>query len=373
MADQCYIGTVKSFNPEKGWGHIECDETHALYGKDIFLMRSQFVGMDSVNRGDEVQFMVQDGQRGPEACNIQSNTSTGAHDAAAFGALGQGGPSSTSCTGTVKSWNPEKGWGHIECGATHALFGKDVFLMRSHLVGCMDVNKGQQVSFSYTEGPRGPEAVNVEDLSGSHFAGDGYSGNTGNYALMGAMGGDLGQNAAAMEGMACTGVVKSFDEDKGWGHISCDETRALYQKDMFFMRSALNGASVMPGDTVQFGITMGIKGPEASPLNVLGRVGANFTSNVNAAGQVYCGTVKMFNAEKGWGFLVSAESQQDWGKDIFVHSKEFAGILPRVGNVCEFSVMPGQDGRPEAYGVTAVTGGGSAPVAARGLSGYAPY
>jgi len=375
MAERTYFGTVKSFNPEKGWGHIECDETHSLFGKDMFLLRSQFVGMDHVNKGDQVHFMIQDGKKGPEACNIHPITPTGAYNAAALAAPGQTGPSSTSCNGTVKSWNPEKGWGFIECSATHALFGKDVFLMRSHIVGGMEVNKGQQVSFSHTQGPRGPEAVNVKILSGSHVrnsAGGSYSGTTGKSSAMGAMGGLFGPKAAAMLGMpsmqasqgASTGVVKSFDEVKGWGHISCDATRAVYQKDIFFMRSALNGASVMPGDTVQFGITMGTKGPEASSLIVLARpIGA-------ISGQVYSGIVKMHNEEKGWGFLVSDESQQDWGKDIFVHSKEFAGILLRAGDVCQYSVMAGKDGRPEAYGVSAMAGGGVNPGASRVLSNF---
>jgi len=371
MAEQSYFGIVKSFNPEKGWGHIECDETHALYGKDIFLLRSQFVGMESVSKGDQVYFMVQDGHKGIEACNIQQVTPTGAYNAV-LGSLDQVGPSSTTCTGTVKSWNPEKGWGHIECSETHALFGKDVFLMRSHLVGTMDVNKGQQVSFSHTQGTRGPEAANVQVLSGSHSPN--FSGG-GNHAMMGAMGGLHGQNAAAMVGMASTqaftGLVKSFNEEKGWGHISCDATRAVYQKDMFFMRSALEGGNVMIGDTVQFGITVGIKGPEASSLMVLAQpMAAKFESNVDATGQMYSGTIKMYNAEKGWGFLVSDESQRDWGKDIFVHSKEFAGILPQVGDVCNFYVTAGKDGRPEAYGVMALAGGGVAPVATRGPSAY---
>jgi len=397
MAERSFFGTVKSFNPEKGWGHVECDETQALYGKDMFFMRSQFVGMDSVRKGDQVHFMVQDGQKGPEACNIHPITPTGAYNAAAFGSLGQVGhsPSATSGTGTVKSWNPEKGWGHIECSATHALFGKDVFLMRSHLSGATDVSKGQQVSFSYTQTPRGPEAVDVKVMGGGggqpRNAGGGGGGNYGGM-MGGAMGGggfggQQSQTPASMLGMASTqaftGVVKRFDEEKGWGHIACDATRAVYQKDMFFMRSALNEAVVRAGDTVQFGITMGHKGPEASSLIVLGpgqppmMGGKGFQGgNVNAANQVYQGTVKMYNQEKGWGFLISDESTEDWGKDIFVHSKEFGGVLPSAGDVCQYSVMAGKDGRPEAVGVTALAGSGAIYGAANDRSQFgraAPY
>jgi len=254
-----HVGIVKSFNPEKGWGHIECDETFALYGKDMFLLRSQFVGMDSVRKGDPVHFMVQDGMKGPEACNIHPLNAA------------QVGPSSASCTGTVKSWNPEKGWGFIECSATHAQFGKDVFLMRSHLVGATDVDKGQQVSFSHTQGPRGPEAENVHVLGGGPPRNFGKGGSGAN-AMMGGKGGGVDKKLIGMAStQAFTGEIKRFDEEKGWGHISCDATRAVYQKDIFLMRSALNGATVMAGDTVQFGTTMGTKGPEASSIIVMGQ------------------------------------------------------------------------------------------------------
>merc|ERR1719491_2147518 len=60
------------------------------------------------------------------------------------------------------------------------------------------------------------------------------------------------------------GTVKSFNEEKGWGHISCSQTHALYGKDIFVMRSALNGAAISQGDGLQFGVTMGMKGPEAT-------------------------------------------------------------------------------------------------------------
>jgi len=301
MSARTYIGTVKSWNPEKGWGHIDCPETHALYGKDMFLLRGRLVGVDSVNKGAQVQFTVQDGAKGPEAATVQLLTpmnlgltpaSGSAYEAsAAFGSFGQVGPSTAEIAstyiGTVKSFNSEKGWGHIECSSTHAIFGKDVFLMRNQIVGGMNVTQGTQVSFSYIQGSRGPEAVNVKIISGNE-GGDAADFADNSFALMRAMGGmfdqqslqqmqqSLGQQSSVV-GMGSTqsftGVVKSFDEGKGWGHIMCDATRAVYQKDMFFMRSALQGQMVTTGDTVQFTIIMGIKGPEASSILVVGQAG----------------------------------------------------------------------------------------------------
>eukprot|EP00969_Alexandrium_andersonii_P033676 1472197-Alexandrium_andersonii.AAC.1 len=44
------------------------------------------------------------------------------------------------------------------------------------------------------------------------------------------------------------GTVKGFDAKRGWGHIACDATRAMYGKDMFVLRSSLRGIHLSAGD-----------------------------------------------------------------------------------------------------------------------------
>eukprot|EP00439_Symbiodinium_sp_Y106_P008739 s1668_g1.t1 len=139
VAGAHFTGVVKSYNPAKGWGHIECEETFKLFGKDIFLLKSR-TGNYTLARGSQVRFTVEQGTKGPEAGNIELIPTTTAR-----------------YNGTVKSWNPQKGWGHIECAETHALYGKDIFLMRSALVGAQ-CNKGDLVSFDVIPGTKGPEA-----------------------------------------------------------------------------------------------------------------------------------------------------------------------------------------------------------------------
>jgi CspA family cold shock protein len=63
------------------------------------------------------------------------------------------------------------------------------------------------------------------------------------------------------------------------------------------------------------------------------------------------GTVKFFNAEKGYGFL----SQPD-GEDVFVHVSNIAGNGYRTleeGQQVEYEVGPGRKG-PEAKNVQVV-------------------
>ena len=61
-------GTVKWFNSEKGYGFITTEE-----GQDIFVHYSAISaeGFKSLNEGDEVQFEVTEGDRGPQASNVE--------------------------------------------------------------------------------------------------------------------------------------------------------------------------------------------------------------------------------------------------------------------------------------------------------------
>lgn len=60
-------GTVKWFNNQKGFGFI-CDEE----GKDIFVHYSglNMQGFKSLEEGQEVEFEVVPGAKGPQAINV---------------------------------------------------------------------------------------------------------------------------------------------------------------------------------------------------------------------------------------------------------------------------------------------------------------
>ncbi|WP_265456883.1 cold-shock protein [Enterococcus sp. HY326] len=60
-------GTVKWFNPDKGFGFITAED-----GTDVFAHFSaiQGDGFKTLDEGQAVSFDIEDGQRGPQATNI---------------------------------------------------------------------------------------------------------------------------------------------------------------------------------------------------------------------------------------------------------------------------------------------------------------
>ena len=62
-------GIVKWFNDAKGYGFIAADE-----GKDIFVHFSaiNMDGRKTLREGQQVEFEIADGPKGPQAANVQA-------------------------------------------------------------------------------------------------------------------------------------------------------------------------------------------------------------------------------------------------------------------------------------------------------------
>lgn len=190
--------TVSWFNPEKGFGFTALTDGSG----DAFLHIGQLqaVGRDSVPPGSTLKVQVAQGAKGKQVVKVlEVDESTATPQAprgprpGGFGGGDRGGPrpggfggdrggfgggggfgapraprravdtsSATPLDGTVKWFNPEKGFGFVagEDG------GKDVFVHISVLqsAGMGPLTDGQRVAMKVVETPKGREAVEISLL-----------------------------------------------------------------------------------------------------------------------------------------------------------------------------------------------------------------
>ena len=61
-------GTVKMFDKEKGFGFIKAED-----GKDYFFHHTAILmdGYKTAEKGESVEFDVEESTRGPRACNVK--------------------------------------------------------------------------------------------------------------------------------------------------------------------------------------------------------------------------------------------------------------------------------------------------------------
>lgn len=66
-----YQGKVKWFSNEKGYGFIEAED-----GEDVFVHFTGIVGegFKTLDEGESVEFEITEGNRGPQASNVQKLT-----------------------------------------------------------------------------------------------------------------------------------------------------------------------------------------------------------------------------------------------------------------------------------------------------------
>lgn len=143
--------------------------------------------------------------------------------------------------------------------------------------------------------------------------------------------------------MSYSGTVKTFRMDKGFGFITAADGTDVF----VHLKSCTDGGVPQQGDVVYFDLT-------PSPIKPGQMQASNVTGGTGTPPQQ--GTVKMFNAEKGFGFITSAD-----GSDVFVHGNmcvDGAGL--QQGDWVKFSLQPSPT-KPGQMQATNVTGGTGFP------------
>jgi len=160
-------------------------------------------------------------------------------------------------------------------------------------------------------------------------------------------------------GPVLSAVVKWFKAEKGFGFVELSDGSG----DAFLHATVLGRAghtAVNPGDTVEVRVAQGQRGPQVTEVisvdtstgSVARPPRTGFRSDdrpLLEATVQETGTVKWYNATKGFGFIV----RDGGGKDVFVH----ASALQRAGmqtlNEGQRVVVDIAEGRkgPEAAGI----------------------
>mmetsp|Transcript_96805 Transcript_96805/g.177327 ORF Transcript_96805/g.177327 Transcript_96805/m.177327 type:complete len:190 (+) Transcript_96805:67-636(+) len=146
--------------------------------------------------------------------------------------------------GTVKSYDPAKGWGFIDFN------GKDIFVLRHEFKGRVP-ETGETVNFVITNTEKGPQATKIrlaDPTDDSYFFGE----------------------------------VKSFAHNTGYGFITCD---AIQGQDIFASAKAFPVPDIVEkGAYCKFKIEIGEKGPIAQKIYMLGRLGKQTKEIMNMGG-----------------------------------------------------------------------------------------
>ncbi len=162
--------TVKWFNTEKGYGFAALADGSG----DVFLHVNalQAAGHQTVSPGATLTVRVGNGQKGRQIDQVVAVDESTAEQPGSRPPPGARGPRSSSgprqpvdlssaseMIGTVKWYNPDKGFGFI----TPQSGGKDVFVHATALErsGLPPLQEGQTVRIGVVQGAKGPEAASV--------------------------------------------------------------------------------------------------------------------------------------------------------------------------------------------------------------------
>jgi CspA family cold shock protein len=161
-------------------------------------------------------------------------------------------------------------------------------------------------------------------------------------------------------------VVKWFDPVKGFGFVGLEDGSG----DAFLHVSVVErfgGGTPAAGAPIRVRTGRGPKGPQVAEITMLGEGtgaapaprrhaqgdrmgGAPASTQTVIPGQEIRGTVKWYNAQKGFGFI----TPESGGKDVFVHATalERSGVTElQPGQTVRLQVVSGKKG-PEAGSVS---------------------
>lgn len=144
-----FFGVLKTFHKDKGWGHIGCEATYRLFGKDVFLLQGTLQGQN-IEVGMLLSFKVGCSQKGPQASNASVLPP---------GSFSIDGKEGSTFTGTIKTYTMEKAWGFVGDDELSHIFGKDVFFHKKDLPASYEPKLDDKLQFHVELNEQGQPVV----------------------------------------------------------------------------------------------------------------------------------------------------------------------------------------------------------------------
>lgn len=135
--DQIFIGVIRTYNANIGYGFINCQELRELYDHDVFLHKSQYERIPDLQIGEKVCFRVQMNMRGqPQAIDVESAKGK-LEVAEAEEIIPPPGGEGKRWLGKIRGFHKE-GYAFLECDEAVTVFGhQDIF---AHKANCPELN-----------------------------------------------------------------------------------------------------------------------------------------------------------------------------------------------------------------------------------------
>ncbi|CAD7947191.1 unnamed protein product [Amoebophrya sp. A120] len=284
--------------------------------------------------------------------------------------------------GQIRTFNQEKGFGFVQSDDAGRMYNSsDVFL---HYTQALNFRVGDFVYFDFVLSEQGkPQArglIKAEDM----FPQNGHGGYPTTTVIPAAVGqaryqqhgggshfhqSQQGTNNSADKfniNKEYTGVVKSYNTDKGYGFVDCSDVKSHFQRDTFLNKQEVENHGLKVGDEVTFTVRLCPKtnNPQAVILGKTAELVAQAESKLQTVSPgPHTGLIKSFNESKGFGFLQCPDLFDHFGCDVFLHKNELIKLckyldiadtpmdqnLPSlVGKQVQFMIVLNQRGKPQA-------------------------
>eukprot|EP00928_Gymnodinium_smaydae_P046244 TRINITY_DN30806_c0_g1_i1.p1 TRINITY_DN30806_c0_g1~~TRINITY_DN30806_c0_g1_i1.p1 ORF type:complete len:740 (-),score=151.82 TRINITY_DN30806_c0_g1_i1:176-2395(-) len=316
-AGRTYEGIIKKTDASKGFGFISCAELYNEFSTDVFV---PFKLLGGRGVGTKIRFKINiNRHNSPQAFNIMDAEDK--EEDATEDARGK----RIVHHGIVKMVDMEKGFGFVRCQELYELYRSDIFVDREQIEG---FKVGDAVSFCVLTGKKEkkPKAIDLRPQTEE----EGAEGET-----------DAKDGADRM-----TGVVKSFDTERGYGFLTCADAREKFDRDVFVHATQIKSFKV--GDGVSFSVRINNQNqPQGYDLAAAPNAVAKQQSDgdpekkpdakTDDSGEEFEGEVKTFNPSTNYGFVSCERVHELYDRDCFIHGSQLEDI--GVGDKIKFRVV----------------------------------